>query len=152
MTPKLLSIWSIVSTNQHHDAGGHANGLSADFYHLDYLRKSLSRRSSRRSSRQSPPASPQFPRRQAPKKLNFALIEDPLLALASAASAQGPPTPPADQISHHDAPHASAKLPDSPMADQFYDDIFDDLDAEPEFADEKPHLLTHAKVYAIAEK
>jgi hypothetical protein len=48
---------------------------------------------------------------------------------------------------------ASTKLPDTPMADQFFED--DDLESEQsetEFDMETTHLVTHAKVYAIAEK
>jgi len=46
----------------------------------------------------------------------------------------------------------SQKLPDTPMADQFTENPFDSIAAEPEADAENAHLVTHAKVYAIAEK
>ncbi|KAL5114352.1 hypothetical protein ACEQ8H_007742 [Pleosporales sp. CAS-2024a] len=108
------------------------------FYHMDYLRRSPSRRSSQRSS--SPP-----------NKLNLALVEDPLLATLSAANAAVPLTPPADEAALQtlDAP---SKLPDTPMADQF---AIDELQGEPLVPErdvQSAYLCTHAKVYAIAEK
>ncbi|KAF2251310.1 hypothetical protein BU26DRAFT_280646 [Trematosphaeria pertusa] len=118
------------------------------FYHLDYLSKPLSRSSSLRSSGAR---SPRFSRR-APKKVNFALVEDPLLAMASAAGSAMPMTPPEEQANQFDALDASAKLPETPTADQFTEDPFDAVTAEPEADVERPHLITHAKVYAIAEK
>lgn len=69
------------------------------------------------------------------------------MAMASAANAaMAPLTPPAD------VPHESAKFPDTPMADQNEENPFDAMEAEPEADVETPHLITHAKVYAIAEK
>jgi hypothetical protein len=62
-----------------------------------------------------------------------------------------PLTPPADEPTFHNL-DASTKLPDTPMADQF---DFEDLEcrqSETEPDAEKAHLVTHAKVYAIAEK
>jgi hypothetical protein len=44
------------------------------------------------------------------------------------------------------------KLPDTPMADQFDIDDLESVRSEPELDDERAHLVTHAKVYAIAEK
>jgi hypothetical protein len=87
-----------------------------------------------------------------PKKLNLALVEDPLLAMASAVDTSMPLTPPADQDNHFYSLDASSKLPDSPMADQFDENPFDSMTTEPETDTEQPHLITHAKVYAIAEK
>lgn len=120
------------------------------FYHLDYLNRPLSRRSSQRSSRRTSLRS-QHTASRAPKKLNLALIEDPLLAMASAIDASMPMTPPADRDdrSHLDA---IAKQPDTPMTEQFNDDMFDCAVDDVEADAEKPHLITHAKVYAIAEK
>lgn len=63
-----------------------------------------------------------------------------------------PPTPPAETQPEPEFYDLSSKMPDSPMADQFPEDAFDCLPAEPEADVEKPHLITHAKVYAIAEK
>lgn len=90
--------------------------------------------------------------RRAPKKLNLALIEDPLLAMASAASTSMPLTPPVEQENQFESLDASAKLPDTPIADQLDENPFDYMTAEPEADSETPHLITHAKVYAIAEK
>jgi hypothetical protein len=124
-----------------------------DFYHLDYLNRSLSRRSSQRSDRHTSSRSPQSaPSRRVPKKLNLALIEDPLLAMASAVDASMPMTPPAEDDNQFESLDASTKLPDTPTADQFDQNPFDSMTAEPEADTEKPHLITHAKVYAIAEK
>ncbi|KAF1943857.1 hypothetical protein EJ02DRAFT_117761 [Clathrospora elynae] len=122
------------------------------FYHLDYLnKKPLSRRSSQRSNRSSSPLSPRFARRTAPRKLNFALVEDPLLALVAAANISMPMTPPPDVHMFHNL-DASTKMPDSPMADQFEDDDLESVLSEPDMDMDKAHLVTHAKVYAIAEK
>ncbi|KAF2183554.1 hypothetical protein K469DRAFT_582595 [Zopfia rhizophila CBS 207.26] len=120
------------------------------FYHLDYLSKPLSRRSSQRSSRPSSPTSPHIPTRRRSKKLNLALVEDPLLATAAASSARNPLTPPDEQANRLET--VSAKLPDTPMAEQVEEDPFETAQMEPESDVEKPYLITHAKVYAIAEK
>lgn len=71
------------------------------------------------------------------------------------AATPAPPTPPQVEQQPHDqdAPELSAKLPDSPMQDQFTDDPFDYIPVEPKAdQEEQPHLVTHTKVYAIAEK
>jgi hypothetical protein len=83
--------------------------------------------------------------------LNLALIEDPLLAQASAANSSMPLTPPADEPTFQPL-DASFKLPDTPMTAQFSDEDVESIFAEPEGDVEKAHLVTHAKVYAIAEK
>jgi hypothetical protein len=79
-------------------------------------------------------------------------MEDPLLASVSGANGFLPPlTPPADQPTFH-VLDASTKLPDTPVADQFaIDDLEGEL-SEPELDLDKAHLVTHTKVYAIAEK
>ncbi|CAI6311217.1 unnamed protein product [Periconia digitata] len=126
------------------------------FYHLDYLTsKPLSRRSSQRSARSGSLTSPHSTRRSTPKKLSLAMIEDPLIAMmGSAVGTSDPLTPPADQHAEStDFFHMDAsKMPDSPMADQLAEDPFDLAPTKPEVDAEKPHLITHAKVYAIAEK
>ncbi|KAF1994640.1 hypothetical protein P154DRAFT_367263 [Amniculicola lignicola CBS 123094] len=122
------------------------------FYHLDYLSKSLSRRSSQRSRRNSP-LSPRRPAQTRPKKFSLAMVEDPLMAMAAAAgAADGPLTPPTEDATDEMDADASTKLPDTPMADQHDENPFDALTADAEADIEKPHLVTHAKVYAIAEK
>lgn len=120
------------------------------FYHLDYLSKPLSRRTSQRSTRATSPSS-RFTKRNSPKKLDLALVEDPLLATMSAASASMPLTPPADEPASQTL-HAQSKLPDTPMADQFAIDELEGAQPEPELEVQGAHLVTHAKVYAIAEK
>jgi hypothetical protein len=122
-----------------------------DFYHMDYLNKPLSRRSSQRSSRANSPPSSRFSRRSMPKKLNLALIEDPLLATMSATNHSMPLTPPADEPMFQNL-DASSKVPDTPMADQFAFDELEGEQSEPELDVQTAHLVTHAKVYAIAEK
>jgi hypothetical protein len=120
---------------------------------MDYLtKKSLSRRSSQRSNRPTSLRSSITKRRSPPKKLNLVQVEDPLLALMAATNNSMPLTPPADEPMFQNI-DASTKLPDTPMADQFFED--DDLESEQsetEFDMETTHLVTHAKVYAIAEK
>jgi hypothetical protein len=120
---------------------------------MDYLsKKSLSRRSSQRSNRPTNLRSSITKKRSPPKQLNLAQVEDPLLALVAAASNSMPLTPPADDPMFQNL-DASTKMPDTPMADQFFED--DDLESEQsetEFDIETTHLVTHAKVYAIAEK
>ena len=89
-----------------------------------------------------------FSKRSPPKKLNLAFLEDPLLAQMSAAS---PLTPPAEETLFQPL-DASLKLPDTPMAEQFADDYIESVTMEPEVDVESAHLVTHAKIYAIAEK
>ncbi|KAF2440001.1 hypothetical protein P171DRAFT_116216 [Karstenula rhodostoma CBS 690.94] len=122
------------------------------FYHLDYLNKPLSRRSSQRSARSTSPRTPCFPTRRRSKKSKLALIEDPLLAMLSAAT-PAPSVPRMEQPDDQDILDVSAKLPDTPMQDQFTDDPFEYVyNTEPKADVEQTHLVTHAKVYAIAEK
>ena len=153
MTQKRWDIWCTVNTSM---LISRIPLIYADldFYHLDYLNKPLSRRSSQRSCTSTSPRTPRFPTRRPSKKLNLALVEDPLLAMISAATPAPPPSPPAEQQQPDDQPTPDlvAKIPDSPMQDQFVDDPFDYVPAEPKADQEKPHLVTHAKVYAIAEK
>jgi hypothetical protein len=123
-----------------------------DLYHLDYLTTPLSRRSSQRSQRLTSPLSPRSPARRKSKKLNLALYEDPLVAMMSAQT-PGPLTPPAEQENHFESLDAPGKLPHTPVTDQDMEDPFENCMTEAEAAHvEKPHLITHAKVYAIAEK
>lgn len=72
--------------------------------------------------------------------------------MASANSTTMPPTPPTEEPDHFDDLDLSSKLPDTPVAEQFAEDPFDCMPVEVEADVEKPHLITHAKVYAIAEK
>ena len=69
----------------------------------------------------------------------------------AAASNTMPLTPPADEPSTQIL-DASSKMPDTPMANQFAVDEQEDEQSEPELDVQKAHLVTHAKVYAIAEK
>lgn len=62
-----------------------------------------------------------------------------------------PLTPPADELANQSL-NAQSKLPDSPMADQFLVDELEGEQPEPELKVQSAHLVTHAKVYAIAEK
>ncbi|KAI1565505.1 hypothetical protein Ptr902_00404 [Pyrenophora tritici-repentis] len=124
------------------------------FYHMDYLtKKPLSRRSSQRSNRPaSLQASHLATRRNTPKKLNLTAVEDPLMALVAAANNAMPMTPPPEQNTFQNM-DASIKMPDSPMVDDFLqDDDIESIHSEQEFDVETTHLVTHAKVYAIAEK
>lgn len=121
------------------------------FYHMDYLNNTLSRRSSQRSSPANSPLSSRFSRRVAPKKLDLALVEDPLLATMAAANTSMPLTPPADEPTFQNL-DAWSKMPDTPMADQFMVDQLESEQEEPTVDVQKSHLVTHAKVYAIAEK
>jgi hypothetical protein len=78
----------------------------------------------------------------------MAVLDDPLLAQMAAAS---PLTPPAEDTLFQPL-DVSLKLPDSPMAEQFADEYMESVAEEPEVDVESAHLVTHAKVYAIAEK
>lgn len=123
------------------------------FYHLDYLRKPLSRRSSQGSSRLTSPLSPRSPTRRKSTKANLALAEDPLVAMMSAAIPSGHPMTLTDEPTNQfEVLDATGKLPDTPMADQDMEDPFNSCQTEAEAHVEKPHLVTHVKVYAIAEK
>jgi len=125
------------------------------FYHLDYLRTIKSRRTSRGSSVSSntPPASPTHRRRRS-KKLNLALVEDPLLATAAYTGANphmsNPFTPPSE-----DTPNPMELLKMPPPEEESEDAEVEPLEliaGEQEPDPTQPHLIVHAKVYAIAEK
>jgi hypothetical protein len=73
------------------------------------------------------------------------------MALVAAANNTMPLTPPPDQRMFQNL-DASIKMPDTPMADQFEDDDLESVLSDEELNVEKAHLVTHAKVYAIAEK
>jgi hypothetical protein len=100
------------------------------------------------------PLSPRSPARRKSKKLNLALCEDPLVAMMMSAQASSRPlTPPAEPENHLESFDVSGKLPETPTVDQDMEDPFESHMTEAEAAHvEKPHLITHAKVYAIAEK
>ncbi|KAL1602227.1 hypothetical protein SLS59_004914 [Nothophoma quercina] len=66
-------------------------------------------------------------------------------------SAASPLTPPAEETLFQPL-DASLKLPDTPIADQFTDDYIECVTMEPEVDVQSAHLVTHTKVYAIAEK
>ncbi|OCK75035.1 hypothetical protein K432DRAFT_386455 [Lepidopterella palustris CBS 459.81] len=120
------------------------------FYHLDYLIKPKSRRASQRSSRHNSPSGG-TPTRRRSKKLNLALVEDPLLATAAASAAANPLTPPDEQGNQFESLDET-KFPDTPIADQTEEDPFEIAFAQQEPDAEKPNMITHAKVYALAEK
>jgi len=123
------------------------------FYHLDYLNKPLSRRTSQRSSRLKSPLSPRLPTRRRSTKVNLALAEDPLVAMMSAAAPfEGEAITTTDDQSTPSNSHDMFKRPDSPMQEDFVEDYFENFQPEAEPDVEKAHLVTHAKVYAIAEK
>lgn len=82
----------------------------------------------------------------------MAKFEDPLLATAAANTVTPPLTPIEDApVDHFE--DVDAKLPDTPMQDQLdEEDLFEAAFSEPAVDSDAPHLITHAKVYAIAEK
>jgi hypothetical protein len=118
---------------------------------MDYLNKPLSHRPSQRSSRATSPLPLRFSRRSAPSKLNLAHLEDPLLATIAATNCAMPLTPPADEFMIQNL-DASTKMPDTPMADQFAIHELESEQSEPALDVQNSHLVTHTKVYAIAEK
>jgi len=140
------------------------------FYHLDYLSspRARSRGTSLISAPTSPiagelpmsPMSPMSPgsRFSRPKKLNLAMVEDPLLATAASnipsstfVAPQSPLTPP---LSASLSGSFSVK---APPEDAYTEDVEVDMYDAISIPDQEPnrshaHLLVHAKVYAIAEK
>ena len=79
-------------------------------------------------------------------------MEDPLLAIAAANAATNPLTPPDDGINQFEM-FDSSKLPDTPIEDLYVEeDPFENAFADQVPDSTQPHLVTHAKVYAIAEK
>jgi hypothetical protein len=123
------------------------------FYHLDYLTKPTSRRTSQRPPQPASPLPARNSARRQSKKFNLTMIEDPLMAMAAAANATpNPLTPPADHQVNQFETEVSAKLPDTPMADQDEQDPFEMVQTEPEADADKPNLILHAKVYEIAER
>ncbi|KAF2454058.1 hypothetical protein BDY21DRAFT_291794 [Lineolata rhizophorae] len=140
------------------------------FYHLDYLSTNnpRSRRASARSragslrptSPVSPssPMSPRSPTRRRAKKLNLALVEDPLLAQAAASVTRpryDPLTPPEErenqfETSLADKIHASQEEEED--EDEEVVDPFEFVAPEQQPNVDVPYLLVHAKVYALADK
>jgi hypothetical protein len=141
------------------------------FYHLDYLStpRTRSRGASLNSLSASPngdiplsPISPMMRSFNIPRKLNLAMVEDPLLATAassystntqesSPSTPTGPgfPLSPPDSVRWFHGKYATSL--DSRMEE--HDDEDSDaasVDLEPNFSG--AHLTIHAKVYAIAEK
>jgi len=134
------------------------------FYKLDYLVPPRSASVTRPTS----PLSPQSPKsffRRTPQKLNLAFVEDPLLATAAAngnalGMASFVPTPTSPLASPITSPFmtdfsAATKSSLNPLTPQEELDASNwdiqstgSMEADPENA----HLITHAKVYALAEK
>jgi hypothetical protein len=104
------------------------------------------------------PTSPTFSKR--PKSYNFALVEDPLLATLTAASYPTAPQSPDEELDAALAQAQGKEIPDS-EAEEEEEDYLEELNTEvydsASTSDQVPnhseaHLVTHAKVYAIAEK
>ncbi|KAJ9645808.1 hypothetical protein H2201_003612 [Coniosporium apollinis] len=118
------------------------------FYHLDYLVKS------RPSSPLPRGARSPSPRR--PRKLNLALVEDPLLAQAANTTIPShaiPLTPPDEVASRFESLSLNGKNPMTPHEmEEEADDYFSLAMPEQEADPAVPHLILHAKMYAIAEK
>jgi len=144
------------------------------FYHLDYLSTPKTR--SRATSSNSRPSLPQTPicdRSMSPlspmsmsptsstfsrrsNRINLALVEDPLLATAAhyPTAPQSPLTPTDFSFSSMALPGKTPPEKEAHEEDQFEEFNADTFEAVPEQEPNlsQPHLLTHAKVYAIAEK
>lgn len=87
------------------------------------------------------------------KKLNLALIEDPLVATATASEAMSPLTPSAVHATHSDAVDASTnKLPDILLAGLEESEPFVAVQGEHAADPETSPLLVHVQMYALAEK
>jgi len=138
--------------------------LITDFYHLDYL-----------EPESDEPASSVFRHRaqeairQRPRKLDLSQIEDPLFAQAAACAPprlqtrniQGSNVSP---LSRHDSASSIEQVPRSPKgktggrqskaASVSPCDSSDEYDAEDdeEYETDDSYLLTHTRVYALAEK
>jgi hypothetical protein len=78
-------------------------------------------------------------------------MDDPLLATIAATNSSMPLTPPADESTIQNL-DAATKMPDTPMADQFAINELESEQSEAALDVQNSHLVTHAKVYAIAEK
>jgi BTB/POZ domain len=145
--------------------------IAVDFYKLDYLTSSV----------ETLPTPASLHRRNAPKKLNLSLVEDPLLATAAALSPATPPlisdaSSPVSSPSTANSP-VSATTPDwtipskpllSPASSAFRDDFniasptakssllalqrLDLNNGQAYGAQFSTNLVAHARVYAIAEK
>ncbi|KAF2431542.1 hypothetical protein EJ08DRAFT_669916 [Tothia fuscella] len=131
------------------------------FYHLDYLpaprtRSRVTSRASRISAPSSPirerPMSPLSPMAsptsstfgKAPQR--FALVEDPLLATAASYPKPQCPLSPPESVFNF-----MGKAPKEDYFEQDYEpEIVEPADPEPDFS--QARLITHARVYALAEK
>lgn len=137
-----------------------------DFYHLDYLQPESA----------EPPSTvfqhrAQDAQRQRPQKIDFSKIEDPLFAQAAACAPPTPSTPSNDEqnpFSQHQR-NSTSNVAGSPRstndskaknvgrlahdASNSSDHSEDEscLDEE-EYETDDSHLLTHTRVYALAEK
>jgi hypothetical protein len=137
-----------------------------DFYNLDYLSTSRSHRSSRPTSPILTSPSKSFFSRPAPrKKLNLAFVEDPLLATAAASysmsasplqvsepSAASPVSSPLASPFLEFFP-SNVKFPEPAAIENALDNNWDMRSTSSQDPDlDNAYLLTHARVYAIAEK
>jgi BTB/POZ domain len=142
----------------------------ADFYNLDYLSHIRSHRSSMPTSPIRASSSSPFSSRVTPRKiLNLAFVEDPLLATAAASYSMTAPRPPPTRISTSALRSSMSSPLASPFSEVFPSNkelfepsaVEEPLDSdnwdlrsassqEPHV--ESPHLLTHTRVYALAEK
>lgn len=75
----------------------------------------------------------------------FALVEDPLLATAASYPVPQTPLSPPESVSSY-----TGKAPPEEYMEDEYETEMDIPDQEPDYT--RAHLLTHAKVYALAEK
>lgn len=141
--------------------------LFSDFYHLDYLTDEADEEPSAVfRHRQISDA-----RRTLPKKLDLSQIQDPLLAQFAACAPSDPPTPPSERPSSPQARHDSLtpfdKAPRSPKfktrarsgsmtspRSASGSDTESDCEEyeEYEYETDDSNLLTHTRVYALAEK
>ncbi|TKA62077.1 hypothetical protein B0A49_13128 [Cryomyces minteri] len=114
------------------------------FYYLDYLHEFERKPSPVFRHRAASDA-----RRKPLKKLDLSTIEDPLLAQAACCGAQSPLTPPDEQP---DTYALAGKRPRSPTITMSADAESSESEEEEEDLMESPNLVTHSRVYALAEK
>ena len=106
------------------------------------------------------PLSPTSPTYNRPKKLNLAMVEDPLLATAASniPSQSHIPVAPQSPLTPPDSATFPVKLfGKAPPVDAFIDDAETDIYDTMSIPDQEPnyshaYLVAHAKVYAIAEQ
>lgn len=140
------------------------SGSRTDFYHLDYLNDKTDHEASAVFRHRLLSDA----RRRLPKKVDLSMVMDPLLSQAGYCAPEAPMSPSMDSVislntdmSQFKNKTKSPRTPRSPangrqQASPYDSEANSDYesydDEEEEVGEEESHLITHTRVYALAEK